>query len=120
MCTKFLFGVMKMLWNQIAVMAAQLYEYTQSNWLVYLNVMAGELYLYKAFMFFFFFLKTTLAGGGGRVAAGRPGVPSRAPRWHLLNIRGRPEWANPIQEGPSLPFQGFCTLVLSTADILDR
>lgn len=46
---------MKMLWNQIAVMAAQLYDYTQSNWLVYLNVMAGELYLYKAFMFRFFF-----------------------------------------------------------------
>ena len=55
MCTKFLFGVMKRLWNQIAVMVVQLCEYTQSNWLVYLNVMTDELYLYKAFMFFFFF-----------------------------------------------------------------
>ena len=71
--------------------------------------MAGELYLYKAFMFFFFFLKeTTLAGGGGRVAAGRPAGPSRAPRWHSLNVRGRLARASPVQEGPS-PFQGFST-----------
>ena len=54
MCTKFLFGVVKRLWNQIAVIIVQLCEYTQSNWLVYLNVMTDELYLYKAFMFFFF------------------------------------------------------------------
>lgn len=68
--------------------------------------MAGELYLYKAFMFFVY-KETSPAGGEGRVAAGRPGVPSRAPRWQLLNIRGRPAWANPAQDGPSLLFQGF-------------